>query len=212
VILGDGVRIGARARLLSGVILGAGVVVGEESMLAYGVRAYPGTRMGARVRVHAGAVLGADGFGYEWDGARLVKIPHIGGVVIEDDVEIGANTTIDRGTVGDTRIGLGAKIDNLVQIGHNVRVGMHCLIVAQVGISGSARLGDGVVLGGQAGVNPGVSIGAGAQVGGGSGVWSDIAPGATASGNPAIRHRERLRIEAALRRLPALLQQLRSRE
>jgi UDP-3-O-[3-hydroxymyristoyl] glucosamine N-acyltransferase len=166
---------------------------------------YAGVRIGARCIVHSGARLGADGFGYAWMDGGHRKILHVGGCVIDDDVEIGANTTIDRGSIGDTVIGQGTKIDNLVQIGHNCRVGKHVIIVSQVGISGSTVVEDGAVIGGQAGVQGHVTIGSGARVGAQAGVIGDIAPGATVSGYPARPHREAMRASAALQRMPGLL-------
>jgi UDP-3-O-[3-hydroxymyristoyl] glucosamine N-acyltransferase len=186
--------------------------VGEGSELFARVVLYPGSRIGARVRIHAGAVIGADGYGYEWDGKQHRKVPHVGGVRIEDDVEIGANTTIDRGQTADTVIGAGTKIDNLVQIGHNVRTGVHCILVSQVGIAGSTRLGNGVVLAGQVGVNPHVYIKDGAVVAGQSGVWGDIEPGSRVSGNPARSHREEIRTRAALAKLPELIKRVQQLE
>lgn len=212
VFLGTGARIGERVCLSVGAIVMPDVQVGSDSWIGPGVKLCEGTRVGSRVRIHAGAVLGADGFSYEPDGEAWFKIPHSGGVRVEDEVEIGANTTIDRGTVGDTVIGFGTKIDNQVQIGHNVQIGRHCMIVSQVGISGSVRLEDGVVLAGQAGVNPGVTVGAGSQVAGKTGVWGDLPPGSVVSGNPARPHRENLRVQALLRRLPELIRQLKRRQ
>jgi len=209
--LGPGVRLGRGVQVAPQASLEAGVEVGDGCFVGPGVHAYSGVRLGSNVRVHAGVVLGSDGFSYEWDGEQWVKIPHVGGLRIEADVEIGANSTIDRGTVGDTVIGRGTKIDCLVQIGHNVQIGEGCMIVSQVGISGSARLGRGVVLAGQVGVNPGVTIGDGCRVGGQAGVWGDLPAGSVVSGNPARPHREQLRIQAALAKLPDLLRWARRR-
>ena len=133
--------------------MGADSVIGENCYLYPRVTLYAGVHLGDRVIVHSGAVLGADGYGYEASDEGALKVPQIGGVHIHDDVEIGANTTIDRGTLGDTTVGKGTKIDNLVMIGHNVEIGMHCLLVSQVGIAGSTRLGNGVILAGQVGVD-----------------------------------------------------------
>jgi UDP-3-O-[3-hydroxymyristoyl] glucosamine N-acyltransferase len=166
--------------------------------------------IGDRVVIHANATIGTDGFGYVLRDGRHHKIPQIGTVMIEDDVEIGANAAIDRARSGQTRIGRGTKIDNLVQVAHNVQVGAHCILVAQCGIAGSTTLGDGVVLGGQVGVTDHVTIGAGAQVAAMAGVSKDIAPGAAVRGNPAREMRVYLREAAAARRLPDLIEQVRS--
>jgi len=171
-----------------------------------------GARLGRRVLVHPGAVIGADGFGFAFDGARHRKIPQTGGVVIEDDVEIGANTTIDRATFGDTIVRRGTKIDNLVQIGHNVEVGEHSILVAQVGVSGSSKLGRGVVLAGQVGIADHVSVGDGAMVAAQGGVPSDLEAGGRYLGTPARPAMEARRIFAAESRLPELLQRVRALE
>src|SRR5438876_489031 len=159
-----------------------------------------------------GAFIGADGFGFAFDGARHRKIPQTGGVVIEDDVEIGANTTIDRATFGDTIVRRGTKIDNLVQIGHNVEVGEHSILVAQVGVSGSSKLGRGVVLAGQVGIADRVSVGDGAMVAAQGGVPSDLEAGGRYLGTPARPAMEARRIFAAESRLPELLQRVRALE
>jgi UDP-3-O-[3-hydroxymyristoyl] glucosamine N-acyltransferase len=172
------------------------------------VTAYPGTRVGARVTVHAGTRLGSDGFGYVFGDGQHRKIPHVGRCIVHDDVEIGANATIDRGSIDDTVIGAGTKIDNLVQLGHNVRLGRLCLVVSQVGISGSTTVEDGVVIGGQAGVGGHITIGRGARIGGQAGVFGSVPAGETWSGYPARPHREALRAQAALFRLATLLRPL----
>jgi UDP-3-O-[3-hydroxymyristoyl] glucosamine N-acyltransferase len=164
------------------------------------------------VTVHSGAVVGADGFGYARDGARYVKIPQVGRVVLEDDVEIGANTAIDRATLGETRIGRGTKLDNLVHIGHNVRVGGDTVIAGQVGISGSTRIGSRVTLAGQAGVVDHVSIGDDVIVGAQAGVTKDIPAASIVLGSPAIPHREFKRQVATVARLSELVKTLRGLE
>jgi UDP-3-O-[3-hydroxymyristoyl] glucosamine N-acyltransferase len=201
-VLGDGVRVGAHA------VIGDGVTIGERSWIYPNVTIYSGTQVGARVRLHAGVVLGSDGYGYVFRGGAHEKIPHVGRCLIGNDVEIGANTTIDRGSIDDTVIGDGTKIDNLVQIGHNVKIGSLCLIMSQVGVSGSTCVGDGAVLAGQAGIGGHLTIGAGARVGGQSGVFGDVPAGETWSGYPARPHRESLRATAALLKLPAMLRKL----
>src|SRR6266850_12429 len=173
------------------------VEIGDDAVLYPHVSLREGVRLGRRVIIHAGAVLGADGFGFAFDGAAHRKIPQVGGVLIEDDVEIGANTTIDRATFGDTIVRRGTKIDNLVQIGHNVLVGEHSLLVAQVGVSGSSRLGRGVVLAGQVGVADHVTIGDGALVAAQGGVPSDLDAGGRYLGTPARPILEAKRIFAA---------------
>lgn len=208
VVIGEGARIGAGGQLEAHVVVGAGVSVGAGSRVYPGVVLYPGTSLGERVRVHAGARLGSDGFGYVFRGGRHDKIPHVGRCVVESDVEIGANTTIDRGSIDDTVIGSGTKIDNLVHVAHNVRIGRLCLIMAQVGIAGSVRVEDGAILAGQVGIAGHHTIGAGARLAAQAGVFGDIPAGETWSGYPARPHREALRAQAALFKLPALLRGL----
>jgi UDP-3-O-[3-hydroxymyristoyl] glucosamine N-acyltransferase len=208
VVIGEGARLGARVRVESGVEVGAGVTVGDDCRLFHGVTLHPGTVLHERVRVHAGARLGSDGFGYVFRNGVHEKIPHVGRCVVERDVEIGANTTIDRGSIDDTVIGAGTKIDNLVHIAHNVRIGRLCLIMAQVGISGSVRVEDGVIITGQAGIAGHHTIGTGARLGGRAGVFGDVPAGETWSGYPARPHRDTLRAHAALFKLPSLLRGL----
>jgi UDP-3-O-[3-hydroxymyristoyl] glucosamine N-acyltransferase len=208
VVLGDGATVGDRAWVDAHCVLGAGVSVGEDSRLFPAVTLYPGTVVGRRVVVHSGVRLGSDGFGYVYREGVHQKIPHVGRCVIEDDVEIGANTTIDRGSVDETVIGAGTKIDNLVHLGHNVRVGRLCLIMAQVGVAGSTRIEDGAILAGQVGVGGHVTIGQGARIGGQAGVFGDVPARATWSGYPARPHRDALRAQAALFKLPALLRRI----
>jgi UDP-3-O-[3-hydroxymyristoyl] glucosamine N-acyltransferase len=152
--------------------------------------------------------IGSDGFGYVFTGGAHAKIPHVGRCIIENDVEIGANTTIDRGSIDNTVIGAGTKIDNLVQVGHNVQVGKLCLVMSQVGISGSAHIGDGCVLAGQAGLGGHITIGAGARIAGQAGVFGDVPAGETWSGYPARPHREALRATGALFKIAGMMKQL----
>jgi UDP-3-O-[3-hydroxymyristoyl] glucosamine N-acyltransferase len=173
---------------------------------------YDGVTVGARSVLHAGVRAGVDGFGYAHREGRHVKVPQIGLCSIGADVEIGANSCIDRGSIGSTVIGDGCKIDNLVHIAHNVQLGEHCIVIAQVGIAGSTRAGRYVTLGGQAGINGHIHIGDGATIAGQSGVFGDVAPGETVSGYPARPHRESLRAQAGLFRLPELMKRLRALE
>ena len=205
VVIEEGAHIGARTRLDAHVVVGAGVAVGELCRIYPGVTLYGGTELKDRVRVHAGARLGSDGFGYVFRGGKHDKIPHVGRCIVESDVEIGANTTIDRGSIDDTVVGAGTKIDNLVHIAHNVRIGRLCLIMAQVGIAGSVRVEDGAILAGQVGISGHHTIGAGARLAARAGVFGDIPAGETWSGYPARPHRDALRAQAALFKLPALL-------
>ena len=205
VVIGDGAFIGSGARLHEHVSIGAGASIGAGCDVMPHVTVYPGSELGERVRVHAGACIGSDGFGYVFRNGAHEKIPHVGRCIIESDVEIGANTTIDRGSIDDTIIGAGTRIDNLVHVAHNVRVGRLCLIMAQVGIAGSVRIEDGCILAGQVGVSGHHTIGAGARLAAQAGVFGDIPAGETWSGYPARPHREALRAQAALFRLPALM-------
>jgi UDP-3-O-[3-hydroxymyristoyl] glucosamine N-acyltransferase len=207
-VLEDGATIGDRGWIGAHCHVGAGVSVGEDARLVSHVVLYAGTIVGRRVVVHAGARLGSDGFGYVYADGQHKKIPHVGRCVIGDDVEIGANTTIDRGSVDDTVVGAGTKIDNLVHLGHNVRVGRLCLIMAQVGVAGSATIEDGVVLAGQAGVGGHLTIGRGARIGGQGGVVGNVPPGVDYSGYPARPHKETMRAQAALHRLTGRMREL----
>jgi UDP-3-O-[3-hydroxymyristoyl] glucosamine N-acyltransferase len=222
--LGDGTSIGAYAvigagtHIGQGAIIGAHVVIGRDCRIgadAYlhpHVTLYDDVILGARCVLHSGARIGSDGFGYSSSRAGHEKIRHIGGCVLGDDVEIGANTTIDRGSIGDTVIGTGTKIDNLVQVGHNVRMGEHCIVVSQAGISGSTRIGRFVTLGGQAGIKGHIRIGDGATIAAQAGVFGDVEAGATVSGYPARPHRDSLRAQALSLRLPELMKRLRAIE
>jgi UDP-3-O-[3-hydroxymyristoyl] glucosamine N-acyltransferase len=184
-VIGAGSRIGAGAAVHALVVVGRRCTVGAGAVLHPHAVLYDGTAVGAGSEVHAGAVLGSDGFGYATAGGVHHKVPQVGHVVVEEGVEIGANSTIDRATLGETRIGAGTKIDNLVQVGHNVRVGRACLLCGQAGIAGSTRLGDGVVLAGQAGVSGHLEIGDLAQVAAKSAVLGPVAAGQKVAGIPA---------------------------
>jgi UDP-3-O-[3-hydroxymyristoyl] glucosamine N-acyltransferase len=183
-------------------VVGSRCRVGAGSWLHPHVVLYDRTTLGERVEVHSGAVLGADGFGYATTARGLVKIPQVGVVTIGDDVEIGANTCVDRAALETTSVGAGTKIDNLAQIGHNVTIGRHDVICAQVGVAGSAVLEDGVVLGGQVGVAGHLTVGAGAKVQAQSGIGADVPPGQALHGSPAFGYRDYQKSWIELRRLP----------
>jgi UDP-3-O-[3-hydroxymyristoyl] glucosamine N-acyltransferase len=197
-------RIGANAVIMPRCYIGIAAAVGPDSLLYPGVVVREECTLGARCIVHPNAVIGADGFGFAFDNGRYHKIPQVGTVIVGDDVEIGANTTIDRATTDSTRIGDGTKIDNLVQIGHNVVTGKHCIIVAQVGISGSTELEDYVTIGGQAGLSGHIRVGRGAQVAGQSGVTKSIRAGTTVLGYPAMPIELFKRLHAIFQRLPQI--------
>ncbi|MCX5493429.1 UDP-3-O-(3-hydroxymyristoyl)glucosamine N-acyltransferase [Kaistia dalseonensis] len=199
-VIGANVEIGRGTVIGPGAVIGPGCRIGRDCHVAAGAT-LTNALLGNRVILHPGVRIGQDGFGYVMSGKGHSKVPQVGRVVIQDDVEIGANSTVDRGANRDTVIGEGTKIDNQVQIGHNVVIGRHCVIVSQVGISGSAVLGDFVVLGGKVGVNGHVTIGHGAQVAATASVKDDLAPGGRYGGAPARPIKEWYREEVALRRL-----------
>ena len=200
----DGVRLGNRVTVYPGAALYPGVVVGDDVTLHANVSIRERCRIGNRVIIHDGTVIGSDGFGYAPDGAGYYKIPQIGIVVVEDDVEIGANVVIDRAALEVTRIGRGTKIDNLVQIAHNCVIGENCMIVSQVGISGSTKLGNHVTLAGQVGVAGHLEIGDNVMIAAQSGVPGNVPAGQVMSGSPAIPHREWLKASTVFGRLPEL--------
>jgi UDP-3-O-[3-hydroxymyristoyl] glucosamine N-acyltransferase len=206
--IGERVRIGAGAVLQGGNFIGDDSVIGEETRLFPQVTLYPRTELGRRVRIHAGAVIGSDGYGYAQDQGVHRKVPQIGQTIIGDDVEIGANTTVDRGALGATRIGRGSKIDNLVQIAHNVVIGEHCLVIAQTGIAGSTQLGDYVILAGQVGLAGHLKIGSQATVAAQSGVGRDIPAGEKWWGSPAQPALRTKRQIIAATQLPELLKRV----
>ena len=208
VYIGDRCRIGDRVTLHPGVCIGEDSSIGEDSILHANVSIYPGMAIGKRVILHSGVVVGSDGFGYVKEGRKNLKIPQVGRVEIEDDVEIGSNTSIDRGALGNTIIRRGVKIDNLVQIAHNVLIGEDSIIVAQVGISGSTKLGSNVTLAGQVGLAGHLQIGDNVLVGAQSGVAHDLLPGQAYSGGPAMPHREWLRMVTALPKVPEMRKRL----
>jgi len=212
--LGDGVALGNHVKIHPQVYLGNNVRVGDHTVLHPGVKIYHNCVIGAHVTVHAGSVIGGDGFGFapQADGS-FKKVPQIGNVEIEDYVEIGANVTIDRATIGSTVIRTGAKLDNLIQIAHNVDVGHHTVIAAQAGISGSTKIGSGVMIGGQAGIVGHVQIADGARINAQSGVTKSIkSPGGAVTGSPAHDYTSALRSQALSRKLPELEKRLKELE
>jgi UDP-3-O-[3-hydroxymyristoyl] glucosamine N-acyltransferase len=207
-VVGNGADIGDRVWIGPHAVVGDGVRVGRDTALYAHSTLYSGSEIGERVIVQSGARVGSDGFGYVFTDGEHQRIPHVGRCIIGDDVEIGANTTIDRGSIDDTVVGAGTKIDNLVQIGHNVKIGRLCLIMAQVGIAGSAQIEDGVILAGQAGINGHIVIGEKARIAAQAGVFGDVPAGESWSGYPARPHRESLRASAALERLARIIARL----
>jgi len=204
VVIESDVDVGPGTYLGVGVCLGEGAKIGSQCVLYPRVTVYPGARIGNRVILHSGVVIGSDGFGYVFAEGHYEKFPQRGGVVIEDDVEIGSNSTVDRGSLGVTVIGQGSKIDNLVQIAHNVRVGRHCVIAAQTGISGSAEIGDYTIMGGQVGVADHIRIEEGAMIGGQAGIFRTIRKGTKVWGTPARPLDEFKKVYAELAKLPSL--------
>jgi UDP-3-O-[3-hydroxymyristoyl] glucosamine N-acyltransferase len=229
-VIGEGAVIGPGAHLGAYVVVGEGCVLGEDAVLLPHVVLYPGVRVGARFFAHAhavvregcvlgddvvlqnGAVIGADGFGFAKDGGRWVKIVQAGAAVLEDAVEVQANACVDRASVGETRVRSGAKIDNLVQVGHGSEVGENTLLCAQVGLAGSTTVGKNVILAGQVGVAGHLTIGDGAVATAQTGIPGDVAAGAVVSGYPAMDNREWLRMVAAEKRLPEVLKRVKALE
>jgi UDP-3-O-[3-hydroxymyristoyl] glucosamine N-acyltransferase len=204
-VIADRVRVGARCVLQGGNHVGVDSVLGEDTNIFPNVTVYARSKIGNRVTIHSGTIIGSDGFGYVLDQGAHLKIPQIGNVIIHDDVEIGANVTIDRGALGSTIIGKGTRIDNLVQIGHNVVVGEHCIIIAQAGVAGSTRIGSYTTIAGQAGIVGHLKIGDRVTVGAQSGVTTDIPAGEKWLGTPALPGGETKRIWVGWQRLPELL-------
>ncbi len=211
-VVGEDAVLGDRTQVGAHVVVGAGVKVGQDCVVHPQVTLYPRTQLGDRVIVHSGSRLGVDGFGYTWrDGAHR-KIPQVGRCIVEDDVEIGANTAIDRGSIGDTVVGKGTKVDNLVQLAHNVRLGPHCAVAGQVGIAGSTRVGAGVLFGGQAGVIGHLTLGDGVRVAAAARVMRDVPDGEVVAGDPSRPNREYLRRQALVGRLPSLVDRVKRLE
>ncbi len=218
-VVGAGAEVGARTILFPGVVLCAGARVGDDCLLYPHVVVREQCVVGNRCILQPGCVVGADGFGFAFDpegeegsGPRHLKVPQAGNAVIEDDVELGANTCVDRATLGSSVVGRGSKLDNLVQLGHNVRVGPLSILAGQVGIAGSTRLGTGVVCGGQVGIGGHLEIGDGARFAGQTGVTNDVAAGETYAGYPAQPVAEWRRSMAAVRKLPELVRRVRELE
>jgi UDP-3-O-[3-hydroxymyristoyl] glucosamine N-acyltransferase len=210
--IGRGVRIGARSILMGGNHLMPDTLVGEDTRLYPNVVVYPRTQIGCRVIIHAGTVIGSDGYGYVLDEGRHRKVLQLGNVVIHDDVEIGANTAIDRGMLGSTIIGEGSKLDNLVHVAHNVVIGRHCIITGQVGFAGSTRLGDYVVIAAQSGIADHLNIGNQVTIGAKSGVMRDIPDGGKVLGIPAVPDKQAKRQMIAVQQLPELVRRMRDLE
>ncbi len=212
VTLGDRVTIGVRVTLYPGVFIGNDSTIGDDTLLYPNVVVREGCTIGARVIVHSGTVIGSDGFGYVQDQGCHYKIPQLGGVTIEDDVELGANVTIDRATLGQTVIKQGTKIDNLVQIAHNVTIGAHSILVAQVGIAGSTSVGHHVMIGGQAGLADHLVIGDQVMIAARAGVNRSLEPNQIVSGAPVMPHEVWVKAQAVIPRLPELRQAIRTLE
>jgi UDP-3-O-[3-hydroxymyristoyl] glucosamine N-acyltransferase len=207
-VIGDQVKIGPGVVLQGGNHIGHHCLIGAHSRLFPNVVLYDQTQIGQRVRIHAGAVIGSDGFGYVFDSGLHRKVPQVGHVIVQDDVEIGANVTIDRGALGPTLIGKGTKIDNLVQIAHNVSIGEHCLVVAQVGVAGSTKIGQYTTLAGQVGITGHLKIGNKVTIAAQSGVIHDVPDGGKWLGSPAQPDRQAKRQIIALQRLPELIRRV----
>ncbi len=202
-------RIGEKVTVYPFCYIGPNVTIGDGSVIYPHVTIYRDTTIGRNVIIHANTVIAADGFSYTWDGKRHAKIPQIGSVIIEDDVEIGANTDIDRAALDATVVGRGTKIDNLVQVAHNVTIGQNSIIVSQVGIAGRAHIGNNVVLAGQTGVKDHVSVGDQVMAGGRTGITKDVPAGSLIWGTPHMPHKEYMRLQMYIKKLPALFEKIR---
>ena len=211
-VLEDDCEVGDRAHIGPHCVIGSGARVGADALLHPHVVLYAGAQVGDRVILHSGVRVGSDGFGFVFAGGEFRKVPQVGGCIVEDDVEVGANTCIDRGSIGDTVVGRGSKLDNLVQIAHNVRLGPSCALAAQVGLAGSARVGRNVVFGGQSGTVGHVTVGDGVQVSAKAAITNDVPAGQTLGGFPARDIKEFMRASAVFLRLPEVLKRLRALE
>ncbi len=208
VYVGKHAKVGDRCVIYPHCYVGEGVVIGQGTVLYPNVVVYDGCEIGKRCIIHSGVVIGSDGFGFAWDGQRHFKVPQVGKVIIEDEVEIGSNCTIDRAALAETRIGTDVKMDNLVQVGHNVVIGEHTIIVSQTGIAGSARIGRNVILAGQCGVGGHIKVGDNSIAGARTGIAKDVKPGMVISGYPAMDHKKWLRVQNVYKDLPEMLKRL----
>lgn len=211
-VIAAGARIGDRCVIGPGCYLGPGVTLESDCRIEANVTLHRDSRLGERCVVHSGTVIGGDGFGFQWDGQGHRKVPQLGHVVIEDDVDIGCNCCVDRATLGVTRIRRGARIDNLVQVAHNTDIGEHVVLVSQAGVAGSSTIGNGAVIAGQVAVSDHIKVGAGARIGGQSGVTKDVAPATSVFGTPARPIRDSLRELAALAKLPTILKTIKQQQ
>lgn len=211
-VIESGAKIGSGSRILAHAFVGRGTTMGKECVIHPHATVYEGVVLGGRCVIHSGARVGKPGFGFVWVDGGHRKVPQIGGCVLGDDVEVGCNTTIDRGSLGDTVVGSGTKIDNLVQLGHNDRIGQHVILVSQVGISGSTTIGDGAVLGGQSGVGGHLTVGAGARIAARGGVIGDVPAGETYSDYPARPHRQAMRSHAMVAKLGEMFRRIKALE
>jgi UDP-3-O-[3-hydroxymyristoyl] glucosamine N-acyltransferase len=212
VYIGEGANVSKGCVIFPGCFIGDGATIGEGTTLHPNVVVYDGCMLGTNCIIHSGVIIGSDGFGFVWDGEKHFKIPQKGIVIIGDHVEIGSNCTIDRAALTSTRIGSDVKMDNLVQIGHNVTIGDHTIIVAQSGVAGSARIGNSVVLAAQSGVAGHISVGDGCTAAGRAGIASNLPAGKVVSGFPAMDHRQWLRAQKVYKDLPNLLKRVRELE
>lgn len=210
VVVGAGASVGARTVLYPHVFVGEEVTIGADCILYPGVTVMKGSSVGDRVILHPGVVIGSDGFGFAYQDGKFVKVPQVGTAAVSDDVEIGSNSAVDRGSVGVTRIGKGVKMDNLIQVGHNVVIGDDTVVVAQTGFAGSSKIGRGVQIGGQAGVGGHLVVGDGARLAGRAGVIQDVGAGETVGGFPAGPHQLWLKTSLLIRKLPELFNEVKT--